>query len=141
MVDMKEYFCPNTHCKNYGLRNQKNIVKCGTYTVKGDKKQMLQCKICKERFSETRNTIFFHSHYSSEIIRKIINCTSEGNGVRATARMLELSKDGVNKIVLKAGEHCQMILSGLLSSLYLEECQLDELWSFVQKKKLFPKRI
>jgi len=84
---------------------------------------------------------FFSSHYSSEIIRKIINCPFEGNGVRATARILELNKDGVKKVVLKAGEHSQMVLSGLLSSLYLKECLLDELWSFVQKKKLFPKKI
>lgn len=141
MVDIENYFCPNPDCKHYGLRNQKNIVKAGTYTVKGEKKQMLQCKTCKERFSETRNTIFFHSHYSAETIRKIINCTAEGNGVRATARMLELSKDGVNKVVLKAGEHCQMVLSSLLTSLHLEECQLDELWTFVQKKKPLPKKI
>lgn len=141
MVDIKNYFCPNQNCKHYGLRNQGNIIKFGTYLVNKEKKQMLQCKVCKERFSETRNTVFFHSHYSSETIRQIINCTSEGNGVRATARMLELSKDGVNKIVIKAGEHCQMVLSSLLTSLHLEECQLDELWTFVQKKNLFPKKI
>ena len=141
MVDIKNYFCPNQDCKHYGLRNQGNIVKSGTYPVKGEKKQMLQCKVCKERFSETRNTVFFHSHYSSETIRQIINCTSEGNGVRATARILGLSKDGVNKIVIKAGEHCQMVLSSLLTSLHLEECQLDELWTFVQKKNPFPKKI
>lgn len=140
MIDIKEYFCPNPDCRHYGLRNQGNLVKSGTYTVKGEKRQMLQCSVCKERFSETRNTVFFHSHYSGATIRSIINCAAEGNGVRATARMLELSKDGVNKIVLKAGEHSQMVLSSLLSSLYLEECQLDELWTFVQKKKLFPKK-
>lgn len=138
MVDINEYFCTNSDCSQYGLRNQGNIVKSGTYTANGEKKQMLKCQVCKKRFSETRNTVFFHSHYKPETIRQIINCTAEGNGVRATARMLELSKDGVNKIVLKAGEHCQMVLSNLLVSLHLEECQLDELWTFVQKKKLFP---
>jgi transposase-like protein len=140
MVDLHNYFCPNPDCKHYGLRNQGNIVKSGTYSVKGEKKQMLQCNVCKERFSETRNTVFFHSHYTSDTIKQIINCTAEGNGVRATARMLELSKDGVNKIVLKAGDHCKMVLASLLTSLHLEECQLDELWTFVQKKTLFSKK-
>lgn len=140
MIDIKEYFCPNVNCRHYGLRNQDNLVKAGTYTVKGEKRQMLQCKVCKERFSETRNTIFFHSHYPPSTIRGIIQCTVEGNGVRSTSRILELSKDGVNKVVLKAGEHAQMVLSNLLTSLHLEECQLDELWTFVQKKKLFPKK-
>jgi len=140
MIDKNNYFCPNPDCKHCGLRDQGNIVKSGTYNVKGEQKQMLKCNLCNERFSETRNTVFFHSHYSAETIRKIINCTVEGNGVRATARILELSKDGVNKIVLKAGEHCQIVLSNLLTSLHLEECQLDELWTFVQKKNLFPKK-
>ena len=72
---------------------------------------------------------------------QIIRSTIEGNGVRSTARILGLSKDGVNKITLKLGEHCQHILSNLLHSLHLEECQLDELWSFVNKKKLFQKKI
>lgn len=82
----------------------------------------------------TQNTIFFNSRYSQETIRKIISCTVEGNGVRATGRILGLSKDGVNKVILKAGTHCQMVLSNLLQSLQLEECQLDELWSFINKK-------
>jgi len=140
MIDIKYYFCPNENCKLHGLRNQGNILKAGTYIKQKEKKQLLRCKICNTRFSETRNTIFFNSHYSNENIEKIMKCTVEGNGVRATARILDLSKDGVNRVVLKAGEHCQLILTNLLHSLNLNECQLDELWSFVNKKKLFQKK-
>ena len=71
----------------------------------------------------------------------VISCAVEGNGVRSTACILGLSKDGVNKVIIKAGEHAHKVLADLLHSLHLEECQLDELWSFVQKKKLFPKKI
>jgi len=140
MIDKSNYFCPNKNCTCYGLRNQNNIIKAGTYLKQHEPKQMFKCKICNTRFSETHNTVFFNSHYSDETIRKIISCTIEGNGVRSTARILELSKDSVNKVVLKTGEHCQFVLSNLLHSLDLNECQLDELWSFVNKKKLFPKR-
>lgn len=142
MCDITNQFCNNENCKSYGLRNQNNIVKSGTYTTSNEeKRQMLKCNICNKRFSETKNTIFFRSHYSSATIQKIISCTVEGNGVRSTARILNISKDGVNKIVLKAGKHAHKVLADLLHSLHLEECQLDELWSFVQKKKLFPKKI
>ena len=141
MISKENYFCTNINCNHYGLRNQGNIVKAGKYSVKNKERQLLKCKICNERFSETKNTVFFRSHYKPETIRNIINCTAEGNGVRATARILELSKDGVNKIILDAGKHCQIVLSDLLNSLHMEECQMDELWSFVQKKKLFPKKI
>jgi len=142
MCDINNQFCSNDNCKSYGLRSQNNIVKSGSYTTKkGEKRQMLKCNICNDRFSETKNTIFFGSHYSSETIQKIMSCTVEGNGVRSTGRILNISKDGVNKIVLKAGNHAQKVLCDLLHSLHLEECQLDELWSFVQKKKLLPKKI
>ena len=136
MVEIKEYFCPNERCKHFGLRDMENLVKAGSYTRKysGEKKQMLQCKICGHRFSETQSTIFAGCHYSEDTIRSIIVSVSEGVGIRATARIQGLSKDRVNKIVLKAGNHAQIMLSNLLHSLHLNECQMDELWSFVKKK-------
>ena len=48
--------------------------------------------------------------------------------MRATARLLELDKDTVNRVILRAGEHCANVLSGLLTSLKLTELQRDELW-------------
>jgi len=136
MLDIKEYFCPHSDCKNYGLRGFGNLVKAGTYTQKhsGEKKQMLKCNICGRRFSETQSTIFAGCHYSNQTINRIIVCTAEGNGIRATSRILGLSKDRVNQIVLKAGIYADMMLSNLLRSLHLNECQMDELWSFVNKK-------
>jgi len=136
MVDIKEYFCSNVHCMHYGLRDAGNLVKAGTYTRKSshEKKQMFKCKICGKRFSETQNTIFAGAHYSDQTINNIIVCIAEGNGIRATSRILSLSKDMVNSIVLKAGLHADVMLSNLLRSLHLNECQMDELWSFVHKK-------
>jgi transposase-like protein len=142
MLDIKEYFCPKDQCRDYGLRGIGNLVKAGTYIRKTDgvKKQMLKCCVCGHRFSETQSTIFAGCHYSDQTIKSIIVCISEGNGIRATARILGLSKDRVNKIVLKAGQYAEMMLSNLLRSLQLNECQMDELWSFVNKKNFGRKR-
>lgn len=142
MLDIKEYFCPHPACKCYGLRDAGNLVKAGIYTRKssGEKKQMLKCNVCGTRFSETHSTIFAGSHYSDKTINSIIVCTAEGNGIRATSRILNLSKDLVNQIVLKAGAYADMMLSNLLRSLHLNECQMDELWSFVHKKKHLTKK-
>jgi transposase-like protein len=142
MLDIKEYFCPHPACKQYGLRGSGSLVKAGTYTTKasGETRQMLKCNVCGARFSETQSTIFAGCHYSDQTIKSIILCTAEGNGIRATARILSLSKDRVNQIVLKAGTYAEMMLSNLLHSLHLNECQMDELWSFVHKKKLMTKK-
>jgi transposase-like protein len=142
MFDIKDYFCPRNECKNYGLRGAGNLVKSGTYIKKtsGEKRQMMKCTVCGMRFSETQNTIFAGCHYSDNTIKSIIISTSEGNGIRSTSRILGLSKDRVNKIVLMAGSYADMMLSNLLRSLHLNECQMDELWAFVQKKKLLTKK-
>jgi IS30 family transposase len=84
----------------------------------------------------TRSTAFFGLHLSDEKIEQIIHHAAEGVGVRATARLLGLNKDTVNRVILRAGEHCQLVLSNLLRSLKLEETQLDELWAFVKKRKI-----
>ena len=92
MLDIKEYFCPNVGCKHYGLRGDDNLVKSGSYTKKSthEKRQMLQCRICGYRFSETKSTIFAGSHYSDQTINGIIVSIVEGNGIRATSRILGL---------------------------------------------------
>lgn len=140
MLPIEEYFCPNEQCKDFGLRNQCNIVKAGTYLKGGERKQMLKCNICGTRFSETRNTVFAHCHFSDKEISQIITCSIEGNGVRSTSRITGKSKDAVNRVILKAGKHAEMVLSNLLVSLHLEECQLDELWTFVNKKRFCRKK-
>jgi len=97
---------------------------------------MLYCKTCKKRFSETKCTAFFGTKYSSKTIAQIIKATAEGNGVRATARIMELDKDAVNRVILKVGEHCEQVLDNLLVQLGVTEIQMDELWSFIEKKTL-----
>lgn len=78
---------------------------------------------------------------SDEQIVQIIHHAAEGVGVRAIARLLNINKDTVvNRVILRAGQHCEMVLSNLLHSLRLKEAQLDELWAFVKKRNLLVKK-
>lgn len=49
--------------------------------------------------------------------------------MRAAARLFDLEKDTVNRVILQAREHCAHVLSSLLTSLIITELQLDELWT------------
>ena len=138
MTDLSNYFCPNPDCTYHGIRGKGNITTSTRYGKHGTR--LLRCKTCNQRFSENRNTIFMHSNYSKETIQHIIKAIAEGNTIRGTARIFSLDKDAVNRIVLKAGEHCQIVLESLIRDLNLRECQLDELWTFVKKRNLFPKK-
>ncbi len=135
MKDIESAYCPNKNCKNYGIRNLGNISLRGKYGKNKDK-DLLYCRTCRKRFAPTRSTAFFGLHLSDEQIRQIIHHAAEGVGVRATSRLLNINKDTVNRVILRAGEHCEMILSNLLHSLKLKETQLDELWAFVKKRKV-----
>ena len=135
MSELDQCFCPNEACKDYGLRSQGNIAVRGKYG-KDKSRELLYCRTCGKRFASTQASALFGLHLPPETIRQIIHHAAEGLGVRATARLLELDKDTVNRVILRAGEHCANVLSGLLTSLELTEVQLDELWTFVKKRKI-----
>ena len=135
MSELEKYFCPNEQCKEYGLRGHGNIGIRAKYG-KNKNRDLLYCRTCGKRFAASRASALFGLHLPAETIRQIIHHAAEGVGVRATARLLELDKDTVNRVILRAGEHCARVLSGLLTSLQLTEAQLDELWTFVKKRKI-----
>jgi len=139
MTDVKNAFCPNIDCKDYGLQNHGNIATRGKYGKNKDK-DLLYCRTCGKRFASTRATAFFGLHLSDDKIAQIIHHAAEGVGVRATSRLLDINKDTVNRVILRAGEHCEIVLSNLLRSLKLKEAQLDELWAFVKKRNLLTKK-
>ncbi len=135
MENIHDAFCPNKDCSDSGLRNHGNIAFRGKYG-KDKTKDLLYCRTCNKRFAATRSTAFFGLHLSDEQIAQIIHHAAEGVGVRATARLLSMNKNTVNRVILRAGQHCETVLSNLLRALRLEEAQLDELWAFVKKRKL-----
>lgn len=135
MSELDQHFCPNEQCKEYSLRGQGNIAVRGKYG-KDKSRVLLYCRICGKRFAASQASALFGLHLSDVTIGQIIHHAAEGVGVRATARLLGLDKDTVNRVILRAGEHCAQVLSELLTSLKLTEAQLDELWTFVKKRKV-----
>ena len=136
--DIANMCCPNKDCKCYNMRNLGNISIRGKYG-KVKIRNLLYCRICGKRFSETHNTAFFGLQISDDLIRQIVHHAAEGVSVRAIARLLGCDKDTVNRVILKSGKHCANVLSDQIVALKMTEVQLDELWSFVQKKSLTSK--
>ncbi len=138
MAKIEEIFCINDKCKDYGIKNYGNVRTRGTYGVKKDK-QLLYCHTCGQRFSQSRATAFFGLRIPEKKIKQVIKLTAEGTGIRETGRQLHISKDTVNKIVLKTEKHCEIVLSNLLSSLEMSKSQIDILLSFIGNRKVLKK--
>ena len=133
-VDLTTKSCINQNCKDYGNAGLGNIGTRGTYAK--DKRPLLYCKTCGKRFGMTRGTAMFGIKTSLDQVSSIVHHAAEGMGIRATARVLDMDKNTVNRVVLHAGDHCANVMRTLLQSLGMTEVQLDELWTFVKKKAI-----
>ena len=138
MAKIEEMFCINHSCKDYGIKNSGNIRTRGKYGVNKDK-ILLYCNTCGHRFSKSRTTVFFGLRIPEKKINQVIRSISDGFGIRETGRKLHVSKDTVNRIVLKIEKHCEIIIGNLLSSLKMNKSQINTLLSFIKKRKVLKK--
>ena len=127
-------YCPFEDCKDHERSGKGNIVFIRKYG-EGKTQNLFKCKTCGRTFSERRGTPLFNCKLREEKVYQIVKCLGEGNGVRATARIVGVDKDTVGSVIERVGEHVEKITEYLMRGYHLEECQLDELWSFVFKKK------
>ncbi|MBL9215779.1 MAG: DDE-type integrase/transposase/recombinase [Opitutaceae bacterium] len=72
---------------------------------------------------------------SNETRARIINCLVEGNSMRATARLVDVSINTVVKLLLEAGRACSDYQDKAFVNLPCKRIQCDEVWSFVGAKE------
>ena len=65
----------------------------------------------------------------------IIRCLVEGQGVRATGRTADVSKNTVTKLLIDAGKACAEYQDKALRDLPCKRIQVDEIWSFIYAKQ------
>lgn len=65
----------------------------------------------------------------------IVRALTEGCSIRATARMVGVSKDTVAKLLVDFGEFCSIYQDYKLRKLTCARIEADEIWSFCQSKE------
>ena len=65
----------------------------------------------------------------------ILRCLVEGCSVRATERMVDVSRETVLSLLVRVGEGCEKLLDCTMRNLKCECIEVDEIWGFVQKKQ------
>jgi len=66
---------------------------------------------------------------------QIINCLVEGNSIRSTERMTDTHRDTIMRFLVSTGENCASIMNDKMRNLTCRYIQVDEIWSYVQKKQ------
>lgn len=66
---------------------------------------------------------------------RIIGCLTEGNSMRATSRMCDVSINTVTKLLVDVGTACDLYQNETLRNLPCKRLQVDEIWSFSKMKE------
>lgn len=66
---------------------------------------------------------------------QIINLLVEGNSLRATARICDVSRNTVDKLLVEVGKACMQFHDEKVINVKSKRCQCDEIWSFCGAKE------
>lgn len=126
--------CPNTTCCQYGQRNQGNIRSITTYMTRSGKRRIFECTTCGERFSETRDTVFFDLRTPEEKVMMALKMVLVRVSLSNISFVLGVKEATVLQWLERAARKAEEINAALLRELPVTEVQLDEMWSFVKRK-------
>lgn len=124
--------CPNTQCKAHNQYGLRNIIRFGKQP---NGTQRYRCTECNRTFARTINTPFFHKHLKKEQIIRICKMLSEKTGFRAISRVTGHHRDTICAIADDIALHCKKFNDYYIKELKLTPIEVDEMWSFVKKKK------
>ena len=127
--------CPNKDCGQYGQVGQGNIAGNGTYQTRNGRVRKYVCRSCGTSFCDRRNTAFFKFQTKDEKVLLALKMIVKGMSMRSVAEVLEIKLDTVRNWVQRAAEHSKDVNAVLLKEMKVSKVELDELWTFVQKKQ------
>ena len=131
-MDWESLYCPNRHCRCYGMPfSQGVMVKNGS---SHGQKQAL-CRACGSSVSLRYGTAYLGLDADPAIFETAVRALAEGNSLRATARIVQIDKDTACDWLDRAAQQARLVMLYLWRHLHVTECQLDELWSFVHTKE------
>jgi transposase-like protein len=114
MEDLSRFCCQNPDCPDHGQRGLGNLTVCARYG-KAQHHRLLDCRTCKDRFSERKGTPLFGGCLPEEKAIDLIQHLAERTGVRATARLLGVHRDTVVRYSRVVGEHAQQLHDELVA--------------------------
>jgi IS1 family transposase len=85
----------------------------------------------------SRKEYYIYSMNKLPIEKKvqIINLLVEGNSLRSTSRIVDVSINTVTKLLVEVGQACQLFHDETVRNVAAKRVQADEIWSFVYSKE------
>ena len=131
-LDIEKYkelqYCDNSECKYHHQLGQGNI------GWNSRKQRQVYCKGCKNIWVLTKDTFFYHLKTEVQLVLECLLWLAEGTGVNAVCRVKGVTDASLREWLKKASSHVTEISLYLKDKMHLEQCQIDEFWSFILKK-------
>lgn len=125
-------YCRNRHCRLSGLAGAKARLRLDDWHRGAPR---LRCLVCRQRVSARTGTAYAGIRTDELTYRYAATALAEGLALRAPGRLCAIDKDTLCRWLLLLSAHCQGVMSYFFRDLHLNECQLDELWTFIYKKE------
>lgn len=80
-------------------------------------------------------TAYWDLEADESVFEMAFRALAEGNSLRGTARIVEIDLETCRAWLERYAQQCRLVMLYFWQNLGIEECQLDELWSFVHTKE------
>ena len=116
--------CPNPECF------APHVVRNGTLGGR----QRYHCKGCGAWFGETHGTPMYRLHTSPEEVGRSLLIVMRRGSLRAAEEITGHNYETIGRWLVLAAEHAEALTEVLVDDLELSELEIDEFWSFVQRR-------
>jgi transposase-like protein len=116
--------CPNPNCL------QSRVVR----NVSHRGRQRYQCRSCKTYFGETQGTPMYGLKTPAAEVAQALLIVMRRGSLCAAEEITGHKYETISIWLKRAATHAEAVTQVLASDLHLNQVEIDEFWSFVQKK-------
>jgi IS1 family transposase/transposase-like protein len=127
--------CPNEGCAKYKLMNRGNVSSMATYETQSGVRRIFKCRECGERFSETRETVFFDLRTPEEKIVMALKMLLVRVDLSGIGFVLGVTEETVLEWLGRAARQAEEINVHLMREVKVTRVELDEMWNFIGRKR------
>src|SRR5213082_1538966 len=117
--------CPTPDCR------ESHVVRNGSHLGR----QRYYCRTCKTYFGETQGTPMYGLKTPVEEVEQAVLIVMRRGSLRAAEEITGHKYETISVWLKRAATHAEVLTQVLANDLHLSQVEIDELWSFVQKKR------
>jgi transposase-like protein len=117
--------CPNPVCI------QPHVVRNGSHRGR----QRYLCRTCKTYFGETQGTPMYGLKTPAREVAQALLVVMRRGSLRAAEEITGHKYETISVWLKRAAEHAEALTQVLACDLHVSQVEIDEFWSFVQKKR------